>query len=89
MKVLEAFMAFVVTCRFEEPHIHGNLGIKKHRSTRPPGGYLRQELDPEPCGLRQAKEVTMANWLKCTAKRGGGVIHVNLENAVRVLERTG
>jgi hypothetical protein len=28
MKVLEAFMAFVVTCRFEEPHIHGNLGIR-------------------------------------------------------------
>jgi hypothetical protein len=84
MKVLEAFMAFVVTCRFEEPHIHGNLGIKKHRSTRPPGGYFRQELDPERCGLRQAKEVTMANWLKCTAKRGGGVIHVNLENAVSV-----
>jgi hypothetical protein len=21
----------------------------------------------------------MANWLKCTAKRGGGVIHVNLD----------
>jgi hypothetical protein len=26
----------------------------------------------------------MASWLKCTAKRGGGAIHVNLENAVSV-----
>jgi hypothetical protein len=26
----------------------------------------------------------MASWLKCTARRGGGAIHVNLENAVSV-----
>jgi hypothetical protein len=26
----------------------------------------------------------MASWLKCTARRGGGPIHVNLENAVSV-----
>jgi len=26
----------------------------------------------------------MASWLKCTARRGGGAIHINLENAVSV-----
>ena len=26
----------------------------------------------------------MASWLKCTARRGGGAIHVNLENAVSI-----
>jgi hypothetical protein len=30
------------------------------------------------------KEVMMASWLKCTARRGGGAIHINLENAVSV-----
>ena len=26
----------------------------------------------------------MANWRKCTAKRGSGTVYVNLENAVSV-----
>jgi hypothetical protein len=26
----------------------------------------------------------MASWRKCTARRGGGAVHVNLENAVSV-----
>jgi hypothetical protein len=30
------------------------------------------------------KEAMMASWLKCTATRGGGAVHVNLETAVSV-----
>jgi hypothetical protein len=26
----------------------------------------------------------MTNWMKCTAKRGGGPVYVNLENAVSI-----
>jgi hypothetical protein len=33
---------------------------------------------------KPTKEAMMASWLTCTAKRGGGTIHVNLENAVSV-----
>jgi hypothetical protein len=29
-------------------------------------------------------EETMKNWLKCTAKRGGESVYVNLDNAVSV-----
>jgi hypothetical protein len=30
------------------------------------------------------KEITMASWLKCTAKRDGAAVYVNLDNAVNV-----
>jgi hypothetical protein len=30
------------------------------------------------------QEVTMTSWLKCTAKRGGEAVYVNLDNAVSV-----
>ena len=45
-----------------------------------PGISVRVERN----GSEPTKEATMASWLKCTARRGGGAIHVNLENAVSV-----
>jgi hypothetical protein len=34
--------------------------------------------------IAKPKEAMMASWRKCTARRGGGAVHVNLENAVSV-----
>jgi hypothetical protein len=44
----------------------------------------RDAIDLAIIALLNLSEDTMKNWLKCTAKRGGEPVYVNLDNAVSV-----